>query len=66
MSRISFDGIKVLDKYGNMYPAFNIMTRGSSISELTIKDFTVNGTTVTGCGSQFVIDVPANVGVSFQ
>ena len=55
-----------MDKYGNMYPAFNIMTRGSSISELTIKDFTVNGTTVTGCGSQFVIDVPANVGVSFQ
>lgn len=66
MSRISFEGIKVLDRSGNMYPAFNIVTRGSSVSALTVSGFTVNGAAVTGIGSQFTVDVPANVDVKFK
>ncbi len=66
MNRVTFNGIKVLNKNGNQYPAFNVMTHGSYIGGLTIKDFTVNGKVVTDVGSQFEIDNPSNVEARFQ
>jgi polygalacturonase len=61
MSRIKLNNIKVIDNSGNLYPAFNIVTNGSTISGLTISNFTVNDNKVTSTGTQFKIDYPSNV-----
>ncbi len=66
LNNVTFNGIKVLAANGSAYPAFNIVTKGSTITGLTIKNFTVGGSPVTGTGSNFKIDYPANVSYKFQ
>ncbi len=66
LNNVTFNGIKVLAANGSAYPAFNIVTKGSTVTGLTIKNFTVGGSPVTGTGSNFKIDYPANVSYKFQ
>lgn len=66
LNNVTFNGIKVLSANGSAYPAFNIKTNGSTVTGLTIKNFTVGGAAVTGTGSNFQIDYPANVSYKFQ
>ena len=66
INNVTFNGIKVLTANGSAYPAFNIKTNGSTVTGLTIKNFTVGGAAVTGTGSNFQIDYPANVSYKFQ
>lgn len=66
MSRIKLENIKVIDNNGNSYPAFNIVTNGSTISGLTISNFTVNGSKITSTGTQFKIDYPSNVDYTIE
>ncbi len=66
LNNVTFNGIKVLKANGAAYPAFNIKTSGSTVTGLTIKNFTVGGAAVTGTGSNFQIDYPAKVSYKFQ
>ncbi len=66
LDNVTFNGIKVITANGSAYPAFNIKTNGSTVTNLVIKNFTVNGQAVTGTGSNFSIDTPANVGYEFR
>ncbi len=63
---VTLNGIKVITANGSAYPAFNIKTNGSTVTNLVIKNFTVNGKAVTGIGDNFTIDSPANVGYEFR
>ena len=66
MENISFSDFKITDRNSNIYPALTIKTNGSRISGLKVRNFTVNGTKLTGSSSQLSIDKPANVSISFE
>ena len=64
MSGIRLENFRVIDNVGNNYPAMNIKTRGSSISGLNIRNFTVNGKRIGA--SDIQIDYPANVSMNIE
>ena len=66
MENVTLKDFKVIDSYGNKYPALYIKTNGSQIDNLTIQNFTVNGQKVTAKGDQFDIDKPRNVNYTIQ
>lgn len=65
MDDVRFENIKVVNKSGNNYPALGIKTSGATITNLKIDGLYVNGTPITGVGSQVDIDRPENVSVEF-
>lgn len=66
MENITLKDFKVIDSYGNNYPAMYIKTNGSQIRNLKIENLTVNGTRITDTGSQFTIDKPKNVDYTIE
>ena len=66
MENISFTDFKVIDNNSNIYPALTIKTNGSRINRMKVRNFTVNGTKMTGSSSLSSIDKPANVNITFE
>ena len=66
MENVTLKDFKVLDNLGNSYPSMYIKTNGSSINNLKIENFTVNGEKVTGLGKHFSIDKVDNVSYSIN
>lgn len=64
MSNVTFEDIKILDSAGNQYPPMNIVTKGSTITGLTVKGFTLNGSAV-GL-SDIRIDDSSKVGITVK
>ena len=66
MENVTLTDFKVLDNKGNKYPALHIKTNGSSINNLKVKNFTVNGVKVDGIGDMLSIDKPENVDITIE
>ena len=66
MENVTLKDFKVLDNLGNSYPALYIKTNGSSINNLKIENFTVNGEKVTDLGKHFSIDKVDHVSYSIK
>ena len=66
MRNIRFNDFNVIDNNKNIYPALTIKTNGSRINGMNVRNFTVNGTKLTGSSSQTSIDKPANVNITFE
>lgn len=66
MSNVNLTNFRIINNNGNNYPAFEIKTMGSSIYNMTVSDFTINGKEVTKIGSDIKIDNAAKVDIKFK
>ena len=66
MENIILKDFKIIDSYGNKYPALYIKTNGSQIENLKIENLTVNGKRITDTGDYFSIDKPRNVDYTIE